>query len=46
MASKKKRGPHRKKSQKQKKPAGQNRGKQSQLPAETNEPFEQAHWSA
>jgi hypothetical protein len=46
MASKKKRGPHRKKSQKQKKSAGQNRGKQSQLPAETNEPGEQAHWSA
>jgi hypothetical protein len=41
MASKKRRGPPSIKSNKRKKSAGQNRGKQSQPPAETNEPFEQ-----
>jgi hypothetical protein len=41
MPSKKKRGPHSIKSKKRKKSAGQNRGKPSQPPAETNEPFEQ-----
>ena len=41
MASKKRRGPHSIKSKKRKKSVGRNRGKQSQSPAETNEPFEQ-----
>jgi len=41
MASKKRRGPHSQKSEKRKKSTGRNRGKQSQAPAQTNEPFEQ-----
>ena len=40
MPSKKRRGPHSIKSKKEKS-AGQNRGKRSQPPAKTNEPFEQ-----
>jgi len=41
MPSKKRRGLHSQKSEKRKKSAGRNRGKQSQPPAKTNEPFEQ-----
>jgi len=42
MPSKKtRRGPHSSKSQKRKRSAGQNRGKQTNPPAETNQPFEQ-----
>jgi hypothetical protein len=41
MPSKKRRGPHSQKSEKRKKSTGRNRGKQSQAPAQTNEPFEQ-----
>jgi hypothetical protein len=42
MPSKKnKRGPHSIKSKKRKHSAGQNRGKQTASPAETNQPFEQ-----
>jgi hypothetical protein len=41
MPSKKKRGPHSEKSVKRKKSVGRNRDKQTQAPAQTNEPFEQ-----
>jgi hypothetical protein len=41
MPSRKRRGPRSQKSEKRKKSVGRNRGKQSQPPAETNEPFEQ-----
>jgi len=41
MPSKKRHGPQSKKSEKQKKSVGRNRGKQFQPPAKTNEPFEQ-----
>jgi hypothetical protein len=40
-ASKKRRGPHSQKSQKQKRAHSRTRGKATALPSQTNEPFEQ-----
>jgi hypothetical protein len=39
-STKNRRGPHSQKSQKQKKSAGQNRGRKSKPAGETNQPFE------